>query len=138
MLSYESMDIMYSALATLPALESTKLSNRGLQEWPADISTIANSESLTELLRVPNLRSVHFYAFSFTPALFQATANALMEGTAITNLVFRTCSVAAEASTAMMIKGLSRNTSVTCIDIVSPRDGTLCNALAAALDLTAS
>jgi hypothetical protein len=128
-LSYESMDILYSALATLPALKSIQLYNPRAE----DISTLANSESLTELLRVPTLRYVNFYGFSFTPALFQATANALMEGTAITNLEFTACSFAAEISAAMMTKGLSRNTSVTCIAIMSPRDGILCNALAAAL-----
>jgi hypothetical protein len=132
-LSFESMDTLCSALATLPALESIQLSNRILQEGPGDISTLANSESLTELLRVPTLRSVNFCGFSFTPALFQATANALMEGTAMTNLVFFACSFAAEVSTGMMVKAFGRNTSVTCIDVMSPRDGTLCNALATAL-----
>jgi hypothetical protein len=132
MIPFESMDTFYSALATLPALESVKLSNRGLQR-SRDRSTLASTESLTELLRVPSLRSVNFCGFSFTPALFQATANALMEGTAITNLEFNSCSFATEVNTAMMTKGFSKNTSVTCIDIMSPRDGTLCNALAAAL-----
>jgi hypothetical protein len=127
--SHETMDILYSALATLPALESIQLLNAGVQEWPEDISTLANAESLTALLRVPTLRSVNFKHFSFTPALFQATANALMEGTAITKLVFTACSVSVEASTAMMIKSLSRNTSVTCINVMSPCDVTLCNAM---------
>jgi hypothetical protein len=131
--SYESIDTLYSALATLPALESIKLSNLGLQARPGDISTLANTESLTDLLRAPTFRSVDFYGFSFTPALFQATANALMEGTAINNLLFRYFSVAIEASTAMMTKSLSRNTSVTCINIVLSSDETLCNAMTTAL-----
>jgi hypothetical protein len=69
--SYESMDLLYSALATLPALESITLSNpRG------EGSTLAYLESLTELLRVPSLRSVRFNYFSFTPALCQAIESA--------------------------------------------------------------
>jgi hypothetical protein len=89
MIPEESMDALYSALATLPALESIKLSNRGLHRRPEDESAIANHESLTELLRVPSLRSVWFDYLSFTPALCQATANALMKGTAVTKLDFR-------------------------------------------------
>jgi hypothetical protein len=131
--SYESMDTLYSAFATLPALESMELSNRGLLARLGDVSTLANTESLTELLRVPTLRSVNFYCFSFTPALFHATSNALMEGTAITNLVFTACMFSVGEWAISLATGLSRNTSVTCIDIVAPCDVTLCNALAAAL-----
>jgi hypothetical protein len=131
--SHESMDTLYSALATLPVLESMELSNRGLLAQPWDVSTLANTESLTELLRVPTLRSVKFYCFSFTPALFRATANAFMEGSAITNLVFTACRFSIGEWAVLMANGLSRNTSVTCIDIVAACDETLCNALAAAL-----
>jgi hypothetical protein len=59
MIPDEYMDVLYSALATLPALESLILSNTGRQARPEDESTIAHHESLTELLRVPSLRSVH-------------------------------------------------------------------------------
>jgi hypothetical protein len=104
---HESLDALYSALATLPALESVKLSAA-----PEDEITLAHPESLAELLRLPTLRSVDFSEFSFTPALCQATANALMEGTAITNLNFRDCSFSAEGCAAILAKGLSRNTSV--------------------------
>jgi hypothetical protein len=43
---------------------------------------------MTELLRVPSLRSVEFYYSSFTNALCEATANALKEGSEITSLKF--------------------------------------------------
>jgi hypothetical protein len=87
--SDESKDILYSALATLPALESIKIFKRELRARTGDVAILANTESPTELLRVPALRSVNFYRFSVTPALFRATANAaLLEGTAITNLEF--------------------------------------------------
>jgi hypothetical protein len=68
------------ALATLPALESTNLR----QPKPEDDSS-GSPESLTELLRVPS-RSVCFDRFNFTHRSCQATANALMEGTAITEV----------------------------------------------------
>jgi hypothetical protein len=89
MIPEESMDALYSALATLPALESLIFCNTGRHARPEDESAIANHESLTELLRVPSLRSVWFDYFSFTPALCQATAHALMKGTAVTKLDFR-------------------------------------------------
>jgi hypothetical protein len=81
------MDSLYSALATLPALEAVKLSAILENEI-----TLANPESLTDLLRVPSLRSVSFYEFYFTSALCQATANALLEGTVISDLEFTDCS----------------------------------------------
>jgi hypothetical protein len=106
--SYESLDVLYSALATLPALESINLR----QTKPRDESALVHPESLTELLRVPSLRSVCFDHFDFTPALCQATANALMEGTAITTLEFKVCFFHAEGCAVMMANDLRRNTSV--------------------------
>lgn len=81
---YESLDALYSALATLPALKSVKLSASA----PEHDTNLANPERLTELLRVPTLRGVCFEYFSFTRALCQAVANALMKGTRITKLQF--------------------------------------------------
>jgi hypothetical protein len=104
------MDTLYSALATLPALESITL-GAPPRRRQADETTLANPESLTELLRVPTLRSVRFNNLFFTRAVCQATANALMEGTAVTKLEFTRCSFATGAGTAMMAKGLSRNIS---------------------------
>jgi hypothetical protein len=94
---------------------------------------LVHHESLTELLRVPSLRSVYINSCSFTSALCQATANALMEGTAITNLEFLACSFSVEASTAMLTKGLSRNTSVSQLKVMSPLDQVLYSALATPL-----
>jgi hypothetical protein len=120
---YESLDTLYSALATLPALESIRLCGCNELPTPEDESALAYPESLTELLRVPSLRSVCFNRFDFTPAICQATAKALMEGTAtITDLEFRYCSFSAEGSAVMMANGLSRNTSVSHIKVVSSLD----------------
>jgi hypothetical protein len=99
----------------------------------ADESALANPESLTELLRVLTLRSVLFHHFSFTPALWYATANALMEGTEITKLEFDKCSFSAEESAAIMATGLSRNTSVTSIIVRCNNARAFFDALAAAL-----
>jgi hypothetical protein len=129
-------DALYSALATLPALEYVLLIQPE-QIFP-DESPLGNPESLTELLRVPTLRSVHFHRFCFTRALCQATANALMEGTAITKLEFTGCSFSAEENATIMASGLSRNTSVASIEVVLPLDQTLHNALAAVLPLNST
>jgi hypothetical protein len=130
---FESVDTLHSALATLPALESISLKNSGYQARPEDGSTMAHHESLTALLRVPSLRSVSFNYFSFTPTLYQATANAFMEGTAVTNLTFINCAFSTEGSDVMMANGLARNTSVSCIKVEWDHDGALCNVLAVAL-----
>jgi hypothetical protein len=62
---YVAADALYSALATLPALESIRLSNLRPRARTEDESTLANPESLTELLRVPSLRpSVSFVSTS--------------------------------------------------------------------------
>jgi hypothetical protein len=135
-LPYESMNSLYSALVTLPALESVNLSNRRLHT-PEDESALANPESLTELLGVPSLRTVRFDRFSFTPALCQAAASAFMEGTTFTNLEFSECSFSAGECAAILANGLSRNTSVSYIkvvsNVVSTLDQTLCSALTTTL-----
>lgn len=57
----EYMDMLYSELATLPALESILFStgSGGLHTRPEDAITLAShAASLTELLRVPSLRAL--------------------------------------------------------------------------------
>jgi hypothetical protein len=119
---------LYSALATLPALESVKLAAP-----PEGETTLDNPEILTELVRVPTLWNVSISELYFTRSLCQATANALMEGTAITNLEFIECSFFAGESVAIMAIGLSRNTSVLKFEVVSKFDEAFNGALAAAL-----
>jgi hypothetical protein len=122
---------LYSTLTTLPALESISLGSLDVTQPHG--STLANHESLTELLRVPSLRSVCFRRFSFTPARCQATANALLEVTAITKLDFSECSFPAEESATLIAKSLERNTSVISIKVKAPRDEAIHNVLATAL-----
>jgi hypothetical protein len=100
--------------------------------------TLANPESLAELLRAPSLRSVYFREFDFTSALSQATAKALMGGTAITCLEFYDCSFSAEGSAAVVANALIRNTSVSKIKVVSAVDQVLYSALATALPLNST
>jgi hypothetical protein len=110
----KSLDTLYSTLVTLPALETISLHNSRLtvHAQPEDEYTLANHESLTELLRLPSLRSVSFEGFYFTPALCQATANALMEGTSITKMEFARCRFIGRECAAILAIGLSRNTSM--------------------------
>jgi hypothetical protein len=132
MFPYESLDTFYSALATLPALESITLAASEVRQ--ADESILVHPGSLTELLRVPTLRAVRFEHFSFTPALFRATSYALMDGTAITYLAFEHCSFSAGEYAAIMAAGLSRNTSVVSISVVHCNNAqALFDTLAAAL-----
>jgi hypothetical protein len=84
-------------------------------------------------LRIPTLRSVHFFRFSFTPAFCQAVANALVESTAITNLKFSYCTFSAEECAIIMANGLTRNTSVISISVMHQFDEALVSALAMAL-----
>jgi hypothetical protein len=118
-------------IETLPVLESITLGAPVTRQ--ADESTLAYPESLTELFRVPSLRSVCFFPFNFTRALCQAAANALMEGTAVTKLEFIACSFSAVESAAILANGFSRNTSVISITVTSPWDEALSGALGAAL-----
>jgi hypothetical protein len=130
---YKSLDSLYSALATLPALESIRLHGCNQVTTPEDEYALAHPESLTELLQVTSLRSVCFCGFNFTPAICQATTNALMEGAAITSLEYEFCSISAGECAAMMASGLSRNTSLRYIKVVSSRDQALFDVLATAL-----
>jgi hypothetical protein len=61
---YVASDALYPALPTLLALESVDLSNRRQHAWLEDEDALARPESLTELLRLPSLRSF-FLEFLF-------------------------------------------------------------------------
>jgi hypothetical protein len=113
---YESMSMFYSTLATLPALKSIHL--HALE--PDDGSTIANPNTLTKLLRIPTLRTVTFSCFYFTRALCQATANALTEGTEITDLQFDDCKFSDLECAIMMASGLIKTKSVANIRVEDP------------------
>jgi hypothetical protein len=94
---FEHVDTLYSVLATLLALESISLSNR-------NESTRAHHESLTELFRVPSLRSVCFEGFSFTPDVYNGECIDGRYG--ITNLEFTECKFSTGKCAAIMSNGL--------------------------------
>jgi hypothetical protein len=113
MFPYEAWDVLYTALATLPALESIELSNRGLT-WHA----LADPESLGRLLRVPSLRFVSFSHFYFTHALWRATVNAFVEGTAVTKLEFYDCDfVDLQVDWSPIFSALGKNTGLKTLKI---------------------
>jgi hypothetical protein len=106
---FEYLNALYSALATLPALESITLGAPEVKRAYESVS--ANSKSLKKLLRLPTLRSVHFRHFYFTPALCQATANAFTEGTTITKLKFSECTFSSGECAIILANAFGRNTS---------------------------
>jgi hypothetical protein len=73
-------------LLTLPALESVMFGAPDVRQ--ADESTLSHPESLTELFAGAYIAVRPFQQLLFHTRSFQATANALMEGTAVTKLEF--------------------------------------------------
>jgi hypothetical protein len=121
-----------SALATLPSLESLIF---GLQEPHSDFACLEPSTkiALTELLRVPALRSVLFYGFHFTDALCHATANALEEGSSIIDITFDNHCSFPDGGRAIIANALKKNASVTNIRFLDDCDEPLCATLASVL-----
>jgi hypothetical protein len=72
---FSTFGILLSALATLPALESTVLGHA--EELTGAPITLHHPEQLTTLLRSPSLRSVEFRIFVLTKPVCQAIALAL-------------------------------------------------------------
>jgi hypothetical protein len=131
---YEASDALYSALATLPALESISLSHyqHYTGTWPENESALADPESLGRLLRVSSLRYVSFSHFYFTHPLWRATVNAFVEGTALTKLEFECCDFAAfKVDWSPIFLALGKNTGLKTLKIKlhGPTDELLCAAM---------
>jgi hypothetical protein len=120
-----------SALAALPSLDSVILGLRAPET--EDQRVMVNAEPLTELLRAPALRSVTFYGFSFTNALCHASANALEEGSSVTDITFKHYCSFPDGGTAIIANALKRNASVTNVVFFNDYDEPFCNTLAAVL-----
>jgi hypothetical protein len=127
----ESLDALYSASAAMPALESINLGQQKVRS--EEESAPAHLDSLSELLRVPSLRSVEFSDFDFTPAFCEATASALMGVTAVTRLKFNDCDFSDGECATNLRNSLTKNTSVTSIAASGPFLEGLSIDLAAAL-----
>jgi hypothetical protein len=119
--TFENFGPWCSALATLPSLKRVTL---GLHEpEPEEQRVLVNPESLTDLLRTPALRSVKFDGFSFTNALCHAVANALEEGSPVTDITFESCPFPV-GGVAIIANALNTNASVTAVifrsDVAEP------------------
>jgi hypothetical protein len=95
-------------------------------------TTSENQEGLTALLRRPSLRSAEFKRFVFTGALCQAMANALEEGSTITDFRLNGCYLP-EGGITMIAKALRRNATVTTATFNLEFDKEFLGALAALL-----
>jgi hypothetical protein len=119
-------------LATLPNLEDVYLVEHLTMDGE-EVPALGRPESMTELLWAPSLRSTEFYCFCFTTAMCEATANALEEGAAITNLDFNECSFP-EGGSEKIASALKRNATLTTFSIWSDSiNEAFCDAMAASL-----
>jgi hypothetical protein len=110
----------------LPSLERVTL---GLEEPETEV----NPAPLTELLRTPALRLVEFNDFSFTNALCHAVANALVEGSPVTDITIDSDCSFPDGGAAIIANALNTNASVTNVNFRSDFDDLFCNILAAVL-----
>jgi hypothetical protein len=129
--TFANVDPWCTALATLPSLERVTL--RLKYPETEDERVMANAEPLVQLLRAPALRFVDFDDFCFTNALCHATANALEEGSSVTDIIFGcNCSFPDRGRT-IIANALKSNTSVTKIQFSGDFSEPFCNVLAAVL-----
>jgi hypothetical protein len=85
---FHCLDILCSALLTLPALESISFEQL-YDEGPEEGQSL---ESMVKLLQSPSLREVNFISLDFTNTLSQAVAKALKEKSEITDIYTPCCS----------------------------------------------
>jgi hypothetical protein len=125
--TFENFGPWCSALATLPSLKRVALD---LQESTTEEVEI---EPLKDLLRTPALRLIEFYAFFFTNELCHAVANALEEGSPVTDITVDSDSSFPDGGASIIANALITNTSVTDVNFRSDVDDHFCNTLAAVL-----
>jgi hypothetical protein len=94
---------------------------------------LVNAEPLTELLRVPALRSIVFDDFSFAYALCHAVANALEEGSLVTDITIDSDCTFPDGGAAIIANALKTNASVTDVNFRSDFNDHFFNILAAVL-----
>jgi hypothetical protein len=131
LLTFANLVPWCSALATRPSLERVTL---GLQEPETENQhDLVILKPLTELLRAPALRFVEFDSFYFTNAICHATANALEEGSSISDITFDHLCSFPDGGSAIIANALKRNVSVTTVEFRCRCDELFCNTLAAVL-----
>jgi hypothetical protein len=133
---FDSFGILASALATLPALESTSLGRVDLEEEEEDDDDVENlnimehPEHITTLLRSPSLLSVEFKRFYFPNSVCQAVALALKTGSPITCLNLTHCDFP-EGGGGSIVHALQRNSTLETLGLVDNElDDGICDALA--------
>jgi hypothetical protein len=108
----DSFGILASALATLPALESTVLLHEQLYgDDLEDLHAMEHPEHITTLLLSPSLRSVEFEHFNFPHSVCQAVALALKTGSPITCLKLMYCDFP-EGGGGSIVHALQRNSTL--------------------------
>jgi hypothetical protein len=117
--SYETAAPLFSALTTLPNLESAVLGQTRPER--GEETTFQSPESITEFLRTPSLRNVELRYLRFTSSLCQATAMALRKGSSITSLLLYQ-SYFPEGGSEQIASALKENTTLTTFEITSSPD----------------
>ena len=129
--TFANLGLWCSALATLPSLERVALN---LQEPETEEQRVLlNLEPLKELLRTPALRFVSFSRFYFTNELCHATANALEDGSSVTDVIFDHQCTFPDGGSTIIVNALRTNTTVTDVEFYGDCDEPFCDALAAVL-----
>jgi hypothetical protein len=126
------LDLLCSALLTLPALENVSFYHITRLEGFQDTEERQSLESMVKLLKSPTLRHVEFHSVVFTNTLSQAVAKALKERSEITDLRFYSCSFPQGAS-AVIAGALKTNATLKCLRFYARADEAFYEALAAAL-----
>jgi hypothetical protein len=127
-ISFQYLDLLCSALLTLPALENIHFRDIADQ----DIEDGQSLENMVQLLQSPSLRLVQFKYVSFADSLSRAIAKALKERTKITILQFCGSSFE-EGGGAVIASALKTNTALKCLELDTGVGEFFCDILAAAL-----
>jgi hypothetical protein len=127
---FHCLDILCSALLTLPALEKLYFDQFDY-EGPEEERSL---ESMVKLLQSPSLRKVTFKTVVLTNILCQAIAEALKEWSEITDLYFmHRCSFPEGEGGAVIARALKTNTTLTRLGFYTGADEAFYEVLAAAL-----
>jgi hypothetical protein len=126
---FDCLDILCSALLTLPALENVQFQHY-VDQGPEEGQSL---ESMVKLLQSPALQEVDFTSIAFTNKLSQAVAEALRERSGITNLSFLGCCYFPEGGLAVIARALTTNTTLKHLKFDVGGDEVFYKVLAAAL-----
>jgi hypothetical protein len=128
---YETFDTLCSGLATLPNLKHCTFYYQ--QRGREDVPTFQRSESVTDLLRAPSLRSMYFLELRIPRHICEAIAIALRHGSSITALTLSGCSFPEVGSEIIAIAPEENSSATTFAISLDDGDGSCYNAMASAL-----